>query len=224
MKTDRFLFNEAEAVLNKVEKIASCYDFKTKEVLQIRLMAEEIISVIGPTLALSDGGCRITTDKKTFAVTIDCDAGINGLDADTKKQLMKMSRTDKNKGVLGMIGKVFEFLMGVDIDYGALPSSSMICQYGMDNGDTGYCWSPEYMNFLSGGMSESDRLLKQAEERSLEISIIEGYADDIQVVLQKNKPVRLEITVVKNFASGQLAKIKINDDSSRTASFNTILI
>lgn len=207
MISDKFLFRQADTALDKIERIASCYDFKTKEVLQIRLLAEEIISVISPTLKLSDGRCFISTDEKSFSVTIDCDAGINGLDNDTKKQLLKMSRTGKNKGVFGMIGKIFEYLSVPDTDYNAVTGHSMIYHYGMDSGMSGYYWNPEFINILPS--AEPASIVKENNSHDIEINIIEGYADDIRVGLQKYKPgVRLEITVVKNFTSGQTAGIE----------------
>ena len=209
MISDKYLFRESEKALDKIERLASCYEFKTKEVLQIRLLAEEIISVISPTLKLSDGRCWICTDKESFAVTIDCDAGISGLDGNTKKQLMKMGRDDKNKGIFGMIGKIFEYLSMPDANYSTMMGQPMIYShsYGIDAGLSSYYWNPEFESSLQ--VPKPATSVKEKDEHDLEISIIEGYADDIRVSLQKNKTgLRLEITVVKNFAPGQVSGIE----------------
>ena len=33
MKSDKYLFRESEKVLGKIERLASCYEIKTKEIL-----------------------------------------------------------------------------------------------------------------------------------------------------------------------------------------------
>lgn len=209
MISDKFLFRQSEKVLDKIERFASCYDFKSKEVLQIRLLAEEIISVINPTLTLSDGRCWVSTDEKCFSVTIDCDAGINGLDDDTKKQLLKISRTEKEKGIFGMIGKVFEYLSVPGADYNAVAGHRMMYHYGIDTGMSGYYWNPDFASILPQTDPVVKTKEKETSEHDIEINIIEGYADDIRVCLQRYKTgARLEITVVKNFVSGQTAEIE----------------
>lgn len=213
MVSDKFIIRQGEEdkTLDKVERIASCYDFKSKEVLQIRLLAEEIISVISPTLSLSPGRCWMSTDEKAFSVTIDCDAGVNGLDESTKKKLLKLSRSESGKGVFGMIGKVFEFLSVPDVDYNAVTGHRMFYTYDADSVMSGYYWNPEITYALPDIKSfqkQADE--KKNEEHNLEISIIEGCADDIRVSLQKTKDgVRLEITVVKNFLPEQIQTIDI---------------
>lgn len=214
MVSDKFIIRQGEAdkTLDKIERIASCYDFKSKEVLQIRLLAEEIISVISPTLSLSPGRSWISTDEKTFSVTIDCDAGVNGLDESTKKTLLKLSRSENSKGIFGMIGKVFEFLSVPDVDYNAVTGHRMFYTYGADSMVSGYYWNPEIAYTLPDIKSfqkQADK--KNDDEHNLEISIIEGCADDIRVALQKSKGgVRLEITVVKTFLTEQANNIEFN--------------
>lgn len=209
MISDKYLFKQSEKVLDKIEHFASCYGFKTKEVLQIRLLAEELISVISPTLTLSDGRCWITTDQKSFSITIDCDAGINGLDADTKRQLMKISREEKKKGIFGMIGKVFEFLSVPDADTSTVTGRHMIYHYGIGAEMSGYYWSPDFAGVFPVAEVTSKPKENEKGEHDIELSIIEGYADDIHVLLQKQKTgVRLEITVVKNFTAEQIAEIE----------------
>lgn len=207
MVSDRFLIKQGgtDSVLDKVERLAGCYDFKSKEVLQVRLLAEEIITVISPTLALSPARCWISTDKEALSVTIDCDADVNGLDEETRKQLLQIGRSDKDRGVFGMISKVFEFLTGPDVDYGTMAGHRIFYSYGPGAELTGYYWNPEIADILP----KAQKPAQEAQNRDLEISIIEGYADDIKVSLERSMlGSRLEITVVKNFAAGQVDGIE----------------
>lgn len=214
MVSDKFLIRqgETEKTLDKIERIAACYEFKSKEVLQIRLLAEEIITVISPTLLLSPGRCWVSTDAKAFSVTVDCDAGIGGLDESTKKVLLNLSRSESGKGIFGMIGKVFEFLSIPDVDYDAVMGHRMFYTYGADSMMSGYYWNPEITYSLPDIQSfKKQTSPKNSDDHKLEISIIEGCADDIRVALQKSKSgVRLEITVIKNLFPEQTGNIEFN--------------
>lgn len=220
MITDKYLIRDGstDKVLDKIERFAYCYDFKSKEIMQIRLLAEEIISLISPTLALSDGRCWIETDKKSFSVTIDCDAGIKGLDDERKKMLLKMGGAEKNKGIFGMISKVFEFLSTSDVDDSTVSGQRMFYSYGADSHYMGYYWNPAFSDTLPHvDVIDKKKEAKSSSEYDLEISIIEGCADDICVSLQKARTgKRMEITVVKLFHPEQLDRIKITNPDSQT--------
>lgn len=215
MVSDKFLIKAGslDKPLDKIERFAACYDFSTKEVNKIRLLAEEIISIISPTLALSDGRFWITTTEISFAVTIDCDAGINGLDQDTKSELMQISRSEEKKGVFGMIDKVFEYLSSPEVDYSMMAGQQLFYSQGIDSGICTYYWNPRFDSYLPQVSTSSAPVGKpsQKEDHNLEINIIEGYADDIRVFLQKGGKTggRLEITVVKIFKMDQVNEIQI---------------
>ncbi len=215
MRSDKFLVRhgEAESAMNRVEHLATCYSFPPKEVLHIRLLAEEIISVVEPTLSISPGRCWVSTDNAAFSLTIDCDTGVKGLDYETKKRLMKLgSRNDANKSIFGMISKALEYLTRTDADPAALAGQPLFYMDGMGLGMHGYIWNPNFTQIAfagAPGVSPDPQEPAELADRDLELKIIEGVADDIKVCVQHSPTgPRLEITVYKRFAPDQIVDIE----------------
>lgn len=197
MKTDKFTIteNEIDLALDKVERIAACYDFKPKDLLKIRLISEETISIVSPTLRLSAAYIWVSTDEDSFSVTIECDADI---DKQTRDEILSMNRGEKRKGVLGMVTSLMEYLSETDIDY--IPMDyNLISPYGMNM--SAYSWSNEFTMPLR---LKNDEAVQEKRDTSLEASIVEEYADDIRVMITKGKSGRrLCFTVVKKFGDEQ---------------------
>ncbi len=212
MITDKFLITDhnIEKTLARVERIASCY-FKTKELLQVRLLTEETISVIRPALKISEGRVWITTSPDKFEVTVDCSTDANGITEQTKKDLLGLSSSDGNTGVFGAIGKILNYLVVSGEEYNMLVGENLIV-YDVCH-ISGYTWN--YNVYPKAMIKELDSTPptepeaepdkeKELEER-LEMRIVEGYADDIKVFVRKAtkgkqgaKGPRLEITFTKN--------------------------
>ncbi len=211
MVTDKFLIkkNSIDKALDKVEAIATCYAFSSKERLQIRLLAEETISVIAPALEIADGRLWVSTDKDSFAVSIDCSTDANGIDDELKNKLLGMNRASEKTGVFGMISKAMDFMFVPGVDYSNLYGHELI-SIGANGSFSGYMWSYEMESFVANTINSNDKAQPAPEnkEQSLEMSIVEGYADNIKVFLRKASKSkdsrakmgpRLEITVCKNF-------------------------
>lgn len=210
-----------EKTLDKIENMASCYNFGTKDVLQIRLLAEEIITIISPTLSLAAAYCYVSTTEDGFSFTVECAAGGQAMDEKTKKVLLEIGKNTQKDGIFGAIGRVFKYLS--DAPY----SSHMVPNYGLVYHNTGvgmgsmsmYGWTPEFESELAAlDMPKLEKKEKEEEnEHAMGISIVEGYADDIQVYLRKGakKETRLEVTVVKNFKKDQLDGIEIRREKTQ---------
>ncbi len=212
MRSDKFLIRpgETEAAMNRVERLASCYSFPQKEVLQIRLLAEEILAVVGPTLSLSPGRCWVSTDKAAFALSIDCDTGVKGLDYETKKQLMRLGETkDANKSIFGMISKTLEYLTRTDADPSVLAGQPLFYMDGLGLGMHSYVWNTTFTQIAFQAASAPPPEHTETADRDLELKIIEGVADDIKVSVQHGPTgPRLEITVYKRFTPEQISDIE----------------
>lgn len=210
MKTDKYVIRPdgAEATLDRVERLAACY-FPAKVTLQIRLLAEEIIAVIGPTFRLSAGRCWVSTDKTAFSLSIDCDAGVRGLDAETKKQLLDLSTVKGSRNIFGMIGKALEYLSSADIDAAALAGESIFYMSGMSATMSGYIWNPALVQRVLPPPAPMEPTTVSETKEELEMKIIEGIADDIKVSVQRSPSgPRLEITVLKKFTPEQVYDIE----------------
>lgn len=214
MISDKFMIDHStlEKNLDRVENMASCYGFAGKELLQIRLLAEETISVISPTLELSEAWIKMSTDDNSFSFTVDCDAGNDALDEKTKATLMKIGGASEQKGVFGLIGKIFDFLTVPGADYSAVADHSLISSYALGGqGLYGYYFAPELIDVLPE--EKKDDVKSDAPDdktANMEINIVEGFADDIQVKLLSHRgDRRLAITVKKDFSKGQIEGIEI---------------
>lgn len=209
MKTDKFILTPKNiyTTLDKIERISSCY-FKAKEVLQVRLLAEETISVIAPALNVSNGRVWITTNTEGFELTIDCSADSKGIGEQAKEELMKHK---ENGGIFGGIQKLLNSVLVPDADYNELIDQNLI-SYGM-SGMHGYAWSynmPAYSFMNSQDTKEETPVHTEKkadfDPENIEMNIVEGYADDIKVFIRKAQKTKtgksepkFEITVCKKF-------------------------
>ncbi|MDR1705335.1 MAG: hypothetical protein LBS19_11715 [Clostridiales bacterium] len=221
MLSDYFMVRDTNTpkALNRLEKLASCYGFSTRDVLRIRLLAEEIIAVIRPTFALSPARFRVSTDVTAFSVIIDCDARINSLSAETKKRLLNLGGAN-GKGLFGMLRKALDFLAFSDAG-GAAPSEHRLFYRGGLHGGVpsinisanDYIWYPAITGSGYNPSEPASAAQNQQEaDQELELKIVEGVADDVSAGIRRvqGRP-RLEITVVKCFAPGQMNDIAFDD-------------
>lgn len=211
MLSDKFLIKEGqwETVLDKVERFATCYNFPAKEVLKIRLLAEEVITIIRPTLALSEAYCQIDTSQG-FGIVVNCAAGSDAMDEKTRDILLKIGGDADKKGVFGMIGRIFGYLADPALDNAAIYDFSLI-HHSSGLSDVPYYFYAPALDPVVKKAAEPKPA--QEEDHSLELSIVESYADAMEVYLRKGfaKEQRLEIIAVKNFGEEQLKNISIID-------------
>lgn len=217
MQTDKFKITQdnIEKILDKIERFAMCYDFSTKKLLHIRLLAEECISLISPTLELSNAWCFVSTTENTFNFTVDCDAGNDALDTKTKETLLKIGKGNK-KGAFGMISKVFDFLTMPEANLDTISNYNIISMHHGASDMTGmYYWAPQFIEALpEEAKKEVETTEPETDEgANLEISIVEGYADNIEARIQKLKGQRrLYITIAKTFSDEQLNGVIIENN------------
>lgn len=190
-----------EGILDKVERIASCYGFSSKELLQIRLLCEETLSVLSPALQLGMSRCWIHTDSADFAFHVMCSANQQGLSEETRKRILSLDKGTRKGGVFGAIGKALEALFTPEYtSSGAYDTAFMgdYSYYGL--GGCHYSWRPAHDGFiLSAERSAGAPAAAAHDDDGLEISIVEGYADDIKAALRSGG--RLEVTVAKRYSN-----------------------
>ncbi len=211
MQSDKFIIRPGETgtVLDRAERMAGCYGFSGKETLHIRLLAEEIITVLNPAFSLSHGRCWINTDKAAFSLTIDCDAGINGLDSEKKRQLLELNTVKDKKGIFGILGKALEYLIHTDVDADNLAGQHFFFTGGMESAMGGYSWNPVFIQSMPAVFTESEIKTEKEAGEEPELKIIGGIADDIKVSIERSqKGPRFQITVYKKFRPEQVSGIE----------------
>lgn len=206
MISDKFLVysNKTEKSLDIIENFASCYGFSSKKILQIRLLAEEILAIAAPTIQLSPIKAWITTDEKAFGVVISCDAGEEVMNEKARDTLLEIGKNKPKKGVFGAIAGMFAAVAQADAKYGNYIGQDLLMNYDMNG--AGYYMMPELLNLApTTPPPEQDQ-----DEHDMEISILEGYADRISATFQREwGRTRLEIAVYKKFTEDQLSQIEV---------------
>jgi hypothetical protein len=206
MISDKFLIysNKTEKPLDIIENFASCYGFPTKKILQIRLLAEEILAIAAPTMQLSPINAWVTTDEKAFGVVISCDAGEDVMNEKARDTLLEIGKRKVKKGVFGAIAGMFASMAEMDAQYGNYIGRDMLMNYDING--AGYFVIPD----LSAFQSSSSLPEQDQDEHDAEISILEGYADHISATFQREwGHRRLEIAVYKNFSEDQLNQVEL---------------
>lgn len=186
-----------EKVLDKVERFAGCYDFSNKELLQIRLLCEETLSVLMPALELSAGYCWIQTDAKGFSFAISCSANSYGLSEETRDKLLKMGKEKPKGGIFGAIGRALDALLNPEYPSGGFDATYMSAMSYPGMGGYHYAWIAEQDSYTLSAQQSAATTAKRDED-GLEISIVEGYADDIKATVKPGG--RLEMMVTKFYS------------------------
>lgn len=200
MTTDKWEISPSNMnkTLDRIERLAECYDFSSKELLQIRLLCEETLSVLAPALYPFSGRCWVATDKKGFAFTVSCSTDSRSISPETRKKLLDMDKSSRKPGIFGAIERTLSSMFtqefagstGFDMVY-----METLAYHGMGGGS--YVWQAAHDAYMlvphesAGSQSPKD-------DDGLEISIVEGYADDIRAAVRLGGI--LEITVVKHYS------------------------
>ena len=183
---------DLEAILKESEKVAVYNELTHKQSLQLRLICEEIDSMLPKIvndfdgdfwIDFEDGVCKVNVSFKLAEFSVD-----------KKKELIDLSKNKKNSAAVGVTGKIRSalenFFLGEEVRYAYAVSSSTF-QMTMGYMDYSCLWTLEdYKNAI-----------KSKEEGEswdeLEKSVIASVADDVLVGV-KGKDVN--IVIIKKFA------------------------
>ena len=195
MKSDVYkLTNDAsslEILLKESEKTASYANLDKKQAIKVRLLAEELITMLPELLSFNKGEFWTECDGKSIELHVSLVPHDN-LTAKKKKKILSISSDGKNAAETGIISKIkiaVEFML---IDYeNQYVSAPAFFAYGV-GGDINArpgIWSLD--TYRNKAKKDNDEKWDELEK-----SIIANIADDVVVGLQENK---VEITVKKTF-------------------------
>lgn len=200
MITDKWSvsYGNMDKILDKIERIAACYEFTSKELLQIRLLCEETLSVLAPAMELLAGRCWAATDSEGFSFTVTCLSDMHGISGETREKLLNLDTGKRRGGIFGAIRKALDALLiqepGVTGGYDTAFMGDL-SYHGM--GGHLYYWQPEQDFYTLTAKKDKSNDLRH-EDDGLEISIVEAYADSVNAAVRPGG--RLEITVVKKYS------------------------
>lgn len=203
MKSDVIILNadsDISAILGEVESVAAYRKLEKKSALRLRLLAEELISMLPHLLRIGNGKFWIESEGKSYDMHLEVSAA-NSLLFD-KERVLEISKSGENaayKGIMGKIRYAVDFMLNssaasyadpVGVDAPFFYSVGLISDSNDVYGNN--AWSLQ--NYQNSVSSDKESLTEEWDE--LEKSIIGNLADDVIVGIVGGK---IHITVKKQF-------------------------
>lgn len=178
--------SKLELVLEETEKISKYNELGDKESLRLRLLTEELLTLIPHFLDYCEGKLWLENDGMEYSIHVSLTSTISTYEA--KNKLLTISTTGKNAAYVGIMGKIrgaVEYMLGGYTD----ASLDGIEFYDGDNISdfylAGTATNPLYSSMWSldnyRQEIEEDKKSKENEWDELEKSIIANLADDVTI-------------------------------------------
>lgn len=187
MKSDIFKLDGTielnEKALDRVEALANYHEFDARDVLIVRLLAEEGIKAVSNILKLNNGELWVETNDKDFDIHIKVKTIIYNKQKQDIIEISKGKVNTPKKGILGKISMMMDSIIYVEglndvvFNMDNMGNMSNIGSIGK-NGQYEYYWA----------MSKAAELDSESEEENdelagIEQTIIEKFATDIIVTV-----------------------------------------
>ena len=184
-----------EAALKEVDAVASYKRLSPRSTIQLRLLAEEMMSMVRSIAGPTEGEFWIDEDRNNFILHFEV---FKRLDEEKREQLISSSSSGKNEAERGFLGKLRAFFDPSDADLPTLAHSPLLT--GTMDGDfssmQNWEWSMlEYRNALSENPDQTEATRQAWDE--LEKSVLANVADEVKVSI---KGAEVELTVYKKLS------------------------
>ena len=191
MKTDVILVSSKgsgiDAALTQTEKVAAYKGMAHKDALHLRLLAEEMMSMLGSIVGNVLGKFWIEDDGGVYQLHLQAETDMG---AAQRKQLVSAASSGQNEAYRGIMGKLRAFFEHDD-DLPVLYDVG-IGQTGDVIGDT--AWSMRaYREEIEHYLHENRKGAKDAWDE-LEKSVVAHVADDVKVSIKGRT---VEMTIIK---------------------------
>lgn len=186
---------DLSAVLKESEKVAVYNELTHKQTLQLRLLCEEVNGMLPNIISEFKGNLWIEFENGVCKIYVS--VNIPEINADTKAELIGISKDKKNVAIFGLVGKIRNaienFFLNEDaaLAFAAASEGCYLSAENCESIDYTYLWTLEqYRNFAK--KEEKAELWDELEK-----SVIASVADDIIVGVKGHQA---DIIIVKNFA------------------------
>ncbi|MBQ6807405.1 MAG: hypothetical protein IJO97_08250 [Lachnospiraceae bacterium] len=176
-------------VLKEVELVAAHNKLSSKEAIQLRLLAEEMIGMQRGILGFAKGEFYIENKDKTYQLCLHADINV---DTETRERFLNLSANSKNSAYRGFMGKVRLIADTLLNDSGA----DDFCQHESYGGSIYFGQSAEYDKVWEFSQYKEEVEQDSKEWDEMEKSIVANLADDVIIGTRKNY---IDIVVVKKF-------------------------
>ncbi|MBR4195818.1 MAG: hypothetical protein IKQ95_03800 [Synergistaceae bacterium] len=186
--------------LSMTEKAAGLLHLSEKEKLRVRLLSEEILSMVQSVAGEFSADFWLELEERTFTLHLTAKSD---LDYGKRKEFLSVSTTGKNTAHIGIMDKIRgmieaslygieeSFRLQAEYGTGLMPYGALgIPDDGMS--DSLYAWSME--KYKQDVEAHGEDELDLCDE--LEKSIIANIADDVRVGVTKDG---IELVAVKKF-------------------------
>lgn len=181
------------AALDLSRKVAAYSDLSAKGALHLRLLAEEVLSMMRSITDEVNGKFWIEGDEDTYKLNLIVDSALS---KEKRQQLLSVASSGKNEATRSLMGRLRDFFFrGVD-DEIASYNTSVLAAGAANDGlrpVTDWEWSLlRYQDTLSNLKADKPEAAEAWDE--LEKSVVSNVADDVKISI---KGFQTEITIVK---------------------------
>ena len=199
MKTDVITVSakgkQMEKALDQVEKVAAYKGLSPKNTLHLRLLTEEIMSMMRSITGEPEGEFWIEDNDGEFALHLRVASRMN---MEKRAQLLSVSASGKNEAARGLMGRIREFFdWGCDEEYDGFSTAMLPDAFEYSSSPVlDWEWSMRrYENVVSSKMDQDNAAREAWDE--LEKSVVKNVADDVRVFIRGRY---VELTIVKKLA------------------------
>ena len=201
MKTDVITVSsrgrKMEKALEQADKMAAYKGLSGKNALHLRLLTEEMMSMMRSITGETEGKFWIEDENGTYALHLQVNTRMDTVKRD---QLLSASTSGKNDSARGLMGRLRDlFDRSADSDLAAV-SSPFLHSGMMDHADPstlGWEWSMvQYESVLNAGVQRNDDEAREAWDE-LEKSVVARVADEVKVAIRGQT---VEMTIFKAIA------------------------
>ena len=195
MKTDVIVVsskgNQIEEALKLADKTAVFKELSPKGALQLRLLTEEMMSMVRALAGDVKGKVWIEDEDNLFQLNLQVEGEMS---AKKRKQLISASSSGKNEASRGIMGKIRSFFEPED-DYPAFFDMSMVDDIG--DVSRSLDWSLDaYRDQIQLYLEQEREGAKEAWDE-LEKSVISRVADDVKVSIRGRE---ISMVIIKKLA------------------------
>ena len=184
---------DLDAILSESEKVAVYNELDKNQTLKLRLMCEELDSMLPNIVDEFDGDFWIEFENGVCKINVSIK--LEEVTASKKKALIDVSTSKKNSAYSGFFGKIRSFIEDYFLDS---EQSKYYDMAGLFNFANEYSTRMDCSYMCS--LKQYKHILKQEEKQQewdeLEKSIITSFADDVIVGV---KDTQANIIIIKKF-------------------------
>lgn len=186
--------DQLDAVLAEVEKCTAYNNLDKKSSLRVRLLAEELVSMLPALLENTEGNFWIENKDRSYELHVSLHA--RQFKLGTREKLIAVSTSGKNSAAAGIMGKIRAAAEIMLFPSEEVADAMDFFNYGLESGATlDHVWSMQH--YIYKVRTEAEKEAKAEAWDELEKSIIAKLADDVVVGI---KGKQVDIVVRKEFA------------------------